>query len=364
MLDFEVKVMNGRLQHIDIAKGLGILLVVFGHNQIVLKEQGELFNIIYSFHLPLFFFLAGLFFKADDKITRLMQGKFDSIIKPYFVTLIVVGAIYIPLNHYSPIRYIAGVVYGTESTIPAEWAPLWFLPHLWAIFTVSWLLIKVTNLCVINKLWQIVVMLLILIIGILTIHLFWEIPINNTPILNLVFNDNLLTGLPLSLDIVLISLFFFLLGLLLKKQAFNFNVNYQYFALILFGFCFCHYYFNYTMDLSERRYDNIIISTFEAICGIYIILCFSNLISKFKGIRDILSYIGTGSMFILIFHQFFQLKALGLLSKIFHSYNYFINLGAFIVACAIPLLLWELVKKNDYLALLWLPLKSNKLSKK
>lgn len=356
--------MNSRLQHIDIAKGLGILLVVFGHNEIVLNEKGELFNIIYSFHLPLFFFLAALFFKADGKITELIRGKVDSIIKPYFVTLIIVAAIYIPLHHSSAISYFAGMIYGTENTIPAEWAPLWFLPHLWAIFAFSWLLIKVTNLCAIDKIWRIFMLLFILLIGVLSIDLFWEKPINSTGILAKLFSDNSLRGLPLSLDILLISSFFFLLGFLLKKQVFDVKVKYPYLALSLFVFSFYHYYFNYTMDLSERRYDNLLISTLEAICGIYIVLCFSKLISQYKGISEILSYIGAGSLFILIFHQFVQLKVLGLLSKIFHDCNYFNKLGAFVVACVIPLFLWELVKKNDYLAMLWLPLKNNKLLKK
>lgn len=356
--------MNGRLQYIDIAKGLGILLVVFGHNEIVLNEKGELFNIIYSFHLPLFFFLAGLFFKVNGKITELMLGKFDSLIKPYLVTLMIVGVIYVPSHHYSLIRYLAGLIYETENTIPAEWAPLWFLPHLWAIFIFSWLLIKVTNLCEINKLLQICVMSFVLLIGIFSIKFFWEIPIDSTPILDKIFSDHLLRGLPLSWDILLISLFFFLLGFLLKKQVFDFQVKNPYLSLSLFGFWFCHYYFNYTMDLSERRYDHLLISSLEAVCGIYIVLCFSKLISKYKAIRETLSYIGAGSMFILIFHEFFQLKASGLLSKIFHDYTYFNNLSAFIIACAIPLLIWELVKKNDYLALLWLPLKNNKIVEK
>jgi fucose 4-O-acetylase-like acetyltransferase len=57
--------MNTRLQHTDIAKGIGILLVVFGHNSIVVDEKRELFNVMYSFHMPLFFFLSGLFFNAE-----------------------------------------------------------------------------------------------------------------------------------------------------------------------------------------------------------------------------------------------------------------------------------------------------------
>jgi fucose 4-O-acetylase-like acetyltransferase len=46
-----------RLHYIDIAKGIGIILVVVGHTSTPLY----LHNIIYQFHMPLFFILSGLF---------------------------------------------------------------------------------------------------------------------------------------------------------------------------------------------------------------------------------------------------------------------------------------------------------------
>jgi fucose 4-O-acetylase-like acetyltransferase len=58
--------MGSRLEHIDVAKGIGIILVVLGHNWIIRTEKGELFRIIFSFHMPLFFFLSGVLFKAQS----------------------------------------------------------------------------------------------------------------------------------------------------------------------------------------------------------------------------------------------------------------------------------------------------------
>lgn len=43
---------------VDIAKGIGILLVVYGH----LKNPFNPF--IYAFHMPLFFFLSGFLLKT------------------------------------------------------------------------------------------------------------------------------------------------------------------------------------------------------------------------------------------------------------------------------------------------------------
>lgn len=50
--------MNYRDTTVDIAKGLGIFLVVLGHVPIPMW----LCTPIYLFHMPLFFFLSGMFF--------------------------------------------------------------------------------------------------------------------------------------------------------------------------------------------------------------------------------------------------------------------------------------------------------------
>lgn len=51
-----------RLDFIDYAKGIAILLVVIGHllqYNFVGTPAKELFDVIYSFHMPLFMFLSG-----------------------------------------------------------------------------------------------------------------------------------------------------------------------------------------------------------------------------------------------------------------------------------------------------------------
>lgn len=51
---------------VDIAKGLGIFLVVWGH---CLHNNNVLHDVIYLFHMPLFFFLSGFFIKRDSFMT-------------------------------------------------------------------------------------------------------------------------------------------------------------------------------------------------------------------------------------------------------------------------------------------------------
>ena len=48
--------MNKRVEWIDLAKGLGMLLVILGH---CVCFGGIMHNAIFAFHMPLFFILSG-----------------------------------------------------------------------------------------------------------------------------------------------------------------------------------------------------------------------------------------------------------------------------------------------------------------
>ena len=52
---------TNRYDYIDIAKGIGILMVVWAHILIF----GWTHRMIYAFHMPLFFFLSGMLFQRD-----------------------------------------------------------------------------------------------------------------------------------------------------------------------------------------------------------------------------------------------------------------------------------------------------------
>ncbi|EPK2302026.1 acyltransferase family protein, partial [Klebsiella pneumoniae] len=98
---------------VDYAKAFGIILVVFGHVNRGLFNSGiftsteiyhSLDNVIYSFHMPLFFFLSGLFFiesiSGKSKI-RFISGKFKTIFYPYAVWSILQGCIEVFLSNYT-----------------------------------------------------------------------------------------------------------------------------------------------------------------------------------------------------------------------------------------------------------------------
>jgi acyltransferase len=69
--------MQNRSTFIDTIKGIGIVLVVWGH-----CGGAPLTNQIYRFHIPLFFFLAGMFHKQQP-LTPFVWHKTQRLLKPY-----------------------------------------------------------------------------------------------------------------------------------------------------------------------------------------------------------------------------------------------------------------------------------------
>lgn len=54
--------MQNRIKYMDIAKGIGMLMVLVGHTY-----AGFLCSLANSFHMPLFFIISGYFFKPSQR---------------------------------------------------------------------------------------------------------------------------------------------------------------------------------------------------------------------------------------------------------------------------------------------------------
>lgn len=82
--------MNGRKYWIDYAKVFGIFLVVLGHFTPCYRDDYSA-QLLYSFHLPLFFIISGYLYKTSDSTTRKqLMGIIQRLIVPY-VMLIMLG---------------------------------------------------------------------------------------------------------------------------------------------------------------------------------------------------------------------------------------------------------------------------------
>lgn len=80
-----------RIEWIDIAKGIGIILVSFGHlrngdgQSVWLPALNGLITAIYFFHMPLFFFLGGLTLNTKKNFKAFIIRKAQTLLVPYYV---------------------------------------------------------------------------------------------------------------------------------------------------------------------------------------------------------------------------------------------------------------------------------------
>ena len=128
--------MAQRLPWVDYAKGIGIILVVYGHVARGLVNAGLVANpsflrwldgVIYGFHMPLFFLLAGLFFfESIEKrgAWRYVGGKLNTLVYPYMLWSLLQGGVEVLLSAYTNSRTTWSEV------LALLWAPraqFWFL---------------------------------------------------------------------------------------------------------------------------------------------------------------------------------------------------------------------------------------------
>jgi polysaccharide biosynthesis protein PslL len=351
-------VVKQRIQHIDVARGIGIILVVLGHNAIVIAQKGELFNLIYSFHIPLFLFLSGLFLNQRETLKAVIINKTDAILKPYFVTL-VLG--YWLVSKKSIAAYGLGAMYSTAASLPGIWVALWFLTHLWLISIAAWGVMRLIQRWAVGAWLQAGVLLGMLSIGWLGRQTSWAIPVViHGEAMQFLGQTWVIPGLPFSLDILLMTLPFFLLGSWLKPQVVEFQLQPKWVGLSLALFSVCHYGFNWTIDFGGRRYDHLLGCTVQALAGIYLVLSLARTIAHYPKIGNALAYVGSGSLFVLMFHKFFQNRVSSFLINHYHG-NLATEVVALIIGSTAPLVIWEIVRRNHYLTLLFLPLKHRKL---
>jgi fucose 4-O-acetylase-like acetyltransferase len=247
-----------------------------------------------------------------------------------------------------------GILYGTGNTL--VWIPLWFLPHLFISSTIALILLKAFEAKVNSKMWLAFSAALLLIIGIYFVDASWQPDATGTYIPGV----KGLPGLPWSIDLAPITTSFIIFGYLLGEHTKSMVFNKNGFLVSVLVFISLRYFFDHTMDLNIRMYSDPIVSTLQAAIGIYITISVASLLQEFPSFSRPLAYLGSGSLFILIFHSAPQAKVFWRLSQI--STNQYLNgLASFVAGILLSLLLWEIAKRQKHVAKLLLPSKSYSL---
>lgn len=274
--------MNYRLDWVDKAKGIGILLVIYGHNYPFAESY------IYGFHMPLFFFISGMF--HPDKIDyNSIKKRFKSLIIPYFIWALLLYIFWVFLgrhygnsvsNNLDPINNFIGIFYAQGGMQFMDWGiPLWFLPCLFLSFLLFGFITSIKN-----RLIQYLILIFFIGFGFVYPHYFEF-------------------KLPWSFDVACVSLIFYKTGNFLKNRLVALNSNKVGFWVIgILFLCTFLALLNSKVDMYRSMYGNMVLFIITGLSGTLFII----LISKKIKFHNSLIFLGRHTIPLLAL----QLRAL------------------------------------------------------
>lgn len=152
-----------RLNWVDSLKGFGILLVVLGHIQtnhlLFFNFDSQTKDIyIYSFHMPLFFFISGFLFNSEkwmSKAKEFVLARIKNIVLPY-INYMAISVLFwiicawmfnlkIQFLGLQPIEMIYRLLYANANVFSDINYALWFLPALFIVEILYFLIVKLVK---------------------------------------------------------------------------------------------------------------------------------------------------------------------------------------------------------------------------
>lgn len=135
--------MSKRLEYVDIAKGIGLILVVCSHS-----DAFDLMWYMMDMCIPLFFFCSGYTFKMKGTFRDSMTKKFRRLFVPYLFFNVVLFCLFC---HFS-LRELVGIIYSRYSLYPLDVSPnikfftsgnypMWYLTSMIVSYFLFYLLV-------------------------------------------------------------------------------------------------------------------------------------------------------------------------------------------------------------------------------
>ena len=284
--------MKKRIDWIDVAKSISIILVIIGHS---IKYNSEVYRFILSFHMPLFVILSGITYKPPkdkEKIKINIKKYIKQLLVPYLITLLII-TIGQQFKNYNSISFVVfleklgenlfwgnGGTYNLLGHTFTTVGPIWFLITLF----ISKIVFDILNYKLNSKKLE------------TNIILYSLCALAAVEIGNIIW-------LPQNLDLVLIFLFYLYIGFLLKKYEKalkKYNIIVFLITFTIWGICLG---FNLNIELAFRLYPIGVLSIIESLCASYCIIELCKIISQNKILNKIFSNIGRISLMILCIHS-------------------------------------------------------------
>lgn len=257
--------MENRIETIDIAKGLGILLVVIGHS---LQTGSYPVRVIWTFHMPLFFFLSGFCYNP-------YKYTFGTLLKTR------VKQLFVPLLLFSALLLVL--------RIPVLSFPVAF--SIWRLFPFA--------------LWFVFILFLTELLGFYIVRLPLYMPVLIGLSSVMLYNHGI--QLPYSLSSLPAAIMFYSIGHKLRQEQ---EANANYINIInkwgvIGGFLILSYAYFKPVYLDMGNGVIPLFSLFIAIAGIMLTMKMSRKLEK-TSISRFLVFFGKNTFVIMAVHQFFM----------------------------------------------------------
>ena len=279
---------NKRIYWIDAAKGIGVICVIAGH---LFKPNTVICRVIFSFHMPLFFFLSGIMFSGKAAtFSEYLRKKARGLLLPYLVigligviiTLLASPFIGMPSKEALLTDLYGGNVLGTFYV-----GQIWFLISLFIISCAFYFVQKRFT-----EKWQIGIFVFTMV---------------ETSIAMQHINDYLPYGrFPMGLETHIMGLAFFGLGYLMKDSFFSVNekisgggVKHLYLIVVLLTVVMMLSYFNGWVNIAIPQFNDTFSYIFFASVGITWVSIVSMIFQHSK----LLKHAGRNSMIIFGLHS-------------------------------------------------------------
>lgn len=127
--------MPARYRSIDIARGIGILAIIFGHLGVAL-----IVRVVFTFHVPIFYLITGYFAKAGE-VVPFAKRRARSLLIPYFITclaIVVIAAVMAAIESGDVLEtvkaWVMASIYGAGSDYKIPVKPIGAIWFLWSTF--------------------------------------------------------------------------------------------------------------------------------------------------------------------------------------------------------------------------------------
>lgn len=277
---------NKRDETVDVIKAIAIIMVVLGH---INFANYHIKKIIYSFHMPLFFFASGLTLNFVEKnsikkIFLFAKKKFDTLIIPYLIW----SLIFCKFSWSN----LCLVMYGSYFTIVSSGSlsSLWFLPTMFVSTVIVKLIMNM--ICKYNDMIKNIMALFSVVFFLFISRLLPDISI----------------GYPLGFNVSLVAAAFMLLGFICKPLV---KINVKLIVVIMivsFALLFFLYQKNVVNDIgyvlmANAQYGDFSIFILVALSGCIFIYYLSFFICKIEKIKDLMVIIGRNTFSIFVLHK-------------------------------------------------------------